>query len=77
MSASQWASGRTGGKTSIPIHLKHRAGAVSKKKPKAEIVMVSNSCGCVFCDLDPDVIVDGVKFHNTQRGNILCERKTK
>lgn len=50
---------------------------MSKKKPKAEIVMVSNSCGCVFCDLDPDVIVDGVKFHNTQRGNILCERKTK
>ena len=41
---------------------------------------VTESCGCVFCDLglDPDIVIDGVKFHHVQRrGNILCERKTE
>lgn len=39
---------------------------------------IDDSCGCIFCDLglDPDVEIDGVKFHHvTRRGNILCERK--
>jgi hypothetical protein len=38
----------------------------------------ANSCGCMFCDLglDPDLVIEGVKFHHVQRrGNILCERK--
>jgi hypothetical protein len=39
---------------------------------------VHDSCGCVFCDIgfDPDVLVDGVKFHSdSRRGLILCERR--
>lgn len=39
---------------------------------------IDDSCGCIFCDLglDPDVVIEGVKFHHVQRrGNILCERK--
>jgi hypothetical protein len=38
----------------------------------------TEGCGCVYCDLglDPDVEVEGVKFHHAaRRGNILCERK--
>lgn len=38
---------------------------------------VDDSCGCIFCDLglDPDVEIEGAKFHHvTRRGNILCER---
>lgn len=40
----------------------------------------TDSCGCVFCDLgfDPDIVIEGVKFHHVKRrGNILCERKTE
>jgi len=41
---------------------------------------VYDSCGCVYCDLglDPDVEIEGVKFHHApRRGNILCERKSE
>lgn len=36
------------------------------------------TCGCMFCDLglDPDLVIEGVKFHHApRRGNILCERE--
>lgn len=42
--------------------------------------IIDKSCGCIFCDLglDPDIEIEGVKFHHvTRRGNILCERKSE
>lgn len=64
----------------LPIKCKH-CGTENYHYARCECQTgVDDSCGCIFCDLglDPDVLVDGVKFHHVaRRGNILCERKSE
>lgn len=57
---------------------------MGKRKPKAEVIMVSNSCGCVFCDLDlePNTRIKNMfginataeYFHPTKQGDVPCTK---
>jgi hypothetical protein len=54
------------------------------KKKQAQVVMVTDSCGCVFCDLDlePNTRIKNMGstnasaeyFHPTKRGDIPCTK---
>lgn len=52
---------------------------MAKAKTKPEVIMVTNSCGCVFCDLDlePYLAAKGVSdprlyWHDTKHGSVKC-----
>lgn len=57
---------------------------VISSKPMPQVIMVTNSCGCIFCDLDLEPYLAQCEpnevtayWHDTKTGRVKCTRAMK
>lgn len=57
-----------------------RKAARATRKPSPQVIMVTNSSGCIFCDLDlePELVKVAAghwrNMHTTKSGSVACTR---
>lgn len=50
-----------------------KAARATRRKPKPEVIMVTNSCGCIFCDLGVELHEDTKGYHHVAHGErVVC-----